>query len=453
MARRARSGRTRIGKVSLYRHRHSFWIYYRENGQPQRRRLGQDSVDAYAVAAQINADLAKQQPTMLSFRPATVEELRRRWLEQHEHVLRSSLATVSRYTTATQHLLTYCESGANPRHAHELQVEGFVRWLRLREVAPNGHPHAARRTLRDKGIQFVLGACRSMYSYAQKHGMLPPYANNPFTALRVEQLPVEDAKPIHVFSTEEEGGFLSACDRWQFPIFYALAKLGLRSGELTHLLVEDVDLALGMLHIRNKPELGWQIKTRNARSIPLPADILAVLRYVIGDRKGGVLFFRQRFLAPGEPPPAMSTRRLMVEALSSRADGAKVAGGTIGRVEVARIARRVWHDAGFLDSDDIRNAFMEITRRIGLPDVTCPKCWRHTFATLLQEAGVDPLIRQQTMGHVPAGAGRQLLGMTATYTHTQLEVHRQQLQRAMDLRPKTIALVQEFLANCQGGRG
>jgi hypothetical protein len=33
---------------------------------------------------------------------------------------------------------------------------------------------------------------------------------------------------------------------------------------LVHLLLpDDLDLDAGCLHVRNKPELGWQVKTRN----------------------------------------------------------------------------------------------------------------------------------------------------------------------------------------------
>ena len=60
-----------------------------------------------------------------------------------------------------------------------------------------------------------------------------------------------------------------------------------------------------------------------------------------------------------------------------------------------------------------------MTAAIGQPESTCPKSWRHTFATLLQDANVDPLIRQQVMGHKPTLTGG--LGMTANYTHTRPE--------------------------------
>ena len=44
---------------------------------------------------------------MLSFEPLPIPDLRDRWLEHYEHVLRSSVHTVARYRTATQHLLNF----------------------------------------------------------------------------------------------------------------------------------------------------------------------------------------------------------------------------------------------------------------------------------------------------------------------------------------------------------
>jgi site-specific recombinase XerD len=68
--------------------------------------------------------------------------------------------------------------------------------------------------------------------------------------------------------------------------------------------------------------------------------------------------------------------------------------------------------------------------------VTAPKTLRHTFATILQDANVDPLVRNELMGHAPMAAGRgSSLGMTATYTHTRPETKRRQLQTALEALP------------------
>ena len=76
------------------------------------------------------------------------------------------------------------------------------------------------------------------------------------------------AKTITLFTAEQERAFLEACDDWQFPLFLTLMLTGLRPGELTHLLLpDDLDVDALVLRVRNKPRLGWQVKTRNERDV------------------------------------------------------------------------------------------------------------------------------------------------------------------------------------------
>ncbi len=63
----------------------------------------------------------------------------------------------------------------------------------------------------------------------------------------------------------------------------------------------------------------------------------------------------------------------------------------------------------------------------GLTDATCPKSFRHSSATLLQDANVDPLIRQITLGHASTGTAGDALGMTSIYTHTRPETRRKEI--------------------------
>ena len=108
------------------------------------------------------------------------------------------------------------------------------------------------------------------------------------------------------------------------------------------------------------------------------------------------------------------------------------------------IARGVWRDLGTLRTDWIRTEFMRVTRAIDCGEITAPKTLRHTFATILQDANVDPLVRNELMGHAPSAAGNlsgsghgstQGLGMTAIYTHTRPETKRRQLEAAFADRP------------------
>ncbi len=293
--RRRKPRRRRVGRVSYYLHHGAWWIYYRDGDRPVRRRIGEDEEAAQQMAALTNAQISAGAPTAFSFSPISVTDLRQRFLDYHEHVASSSLATVRRYRAATQHLEDFVARRRGRGQAHQIDPEGFVRYLPTIRVAPNGHANTARRKLRDKGRRYILEVCRSLYGYAAKKRHLPPYTENPFAGLGGRRFRVEDAKPLFVFDAESELAFLRAANRWAFPIHFTLAKTGIRPGELIHLLIEDLDLDGGWIHLRNKPELGWRIKTGRARDVPLAEELILVMHQLIGARTVGPVFLRERF--------------------------------------------------------------------------------------------------------------------------------------------------------------
>jgi integrase len=466
MARSQRqSTRLRVGRVSLYLHHGALWIYYRDGGKPVRRKVNGSVADGERLAAQVNAQLAavigqplapaeapvpavvhaqpvSGVPLQAPFTPISVPDLRDRFLDYHEHVLRSSIGTVRRYRAATRHLVEFVGQERTPPQAHEVSPSAFAAYLRRIEVSPNGHKKTRRRNLRDKGIQFILETCRSMYTFAVKRHHLPPYASNPFSELPLDRFKIEDAKPIFVFTEATELAFFKAASDWAFPIHFTLAKTGLRVGELTHLLIEEVDLEGGWLHVRNKTDLGWRVKTGNERSVPLLPEVVAVLRAVIGKRKSGPVFLREKLV--GKTPALVGDRRELARVCDERQQGAREHGQPLARAEAHRIASGVWWDAGVVKADVVRTSFVRVMKAIGHPEATCPKSWRHSFATLLQDANVDPLIRQQTLGHKPTNNNG--LGMTANYTHTRGETQREQIERALRRWPQSLRLAIDFVA-------
>jgi integrase len=287
----------RIGRVKGYLRGSIWYLHYFENGQRRRPRVGPDAESARKLAAQTNAQLETGAAPVLSFQPLSVTELRQRWLDHHEHVLRSSVHTINRYRTATEHLLSFLRDERPVRFASQFSArdaEAFVQYLRRIDVAPNGHKNTAKRKLLDKGIKYILQSCRTLLTYAGKRRHLPPYAENPFGTVEIDRIPVEDSKQIVLLTPEQEKVFLETCDDWQFPVFATLMLTGLRPGELAHLLLPtDLDLQSGVLWVRNKPKLGWQVKTRNERQIPLLPKLLQVLRMIIGKRIAGPLFTRR----------------------------------------------------------------------------------------------------------------------------------------------------------------
>ena len=322
-----------------------------------------------------------------------------------------------------------------------------MNFLRSRQVSPNGHANTNKRRLRDKGVQFILEVCRSMFAFAQRQRCLPPYATNPFAELRLDRMRIEDAKSIFVFDAISESQFLRTAKDWEFPVHFTLAKTGMRPGERCHLLIEELDLVERWLRVRNKPELGWSVKTRNERNVPLIRELCEILHQVIGDRTAGLVFRRPRFAGTHSECATADVRQL-IKILNRREFAASAQVGTdLSRKQKLRLAQSVWRDAGALDPDQIRMSFIRIAKRCGLEDATCPKSWRHTFATLLQDANVDPLLRQITLGHQPSGSGGAL-GMTGVYTYSRPTTHAREIEHALQTWPETLKLARDW---AQGG--
>ena len=447
-----KQGSFRVGKVRGDLRGKVWYLTYSEDGRRRRPRVGSDKDAAKQMAAQIHSQLEVGAPAALSFEAVSLDELQARWLRHHEQVLRSSVQTINRYRTATKHLLDFVEKARVPRmtsHFRAPHAEEFVSYLRTIKVSPNGHANSEKRPLLDKGIKFILETCRAMLNFAMKRRHLSPYAENPFSVIDLDRIPVEHRRPIVVFSSDEERQFFQQCDDWQFPIFATLIMTGLRPGELCHLLLpNDVDLTHNLLRIQNKPKLGWQVKTRNERALPMIPLLSDLLQYVIGKRQEGPVFLRRHFVSGALPKLGAAGSTRLERELADRISRNEVElQRALSRQERMVLARHLWTDAGAVKPDRLRLEFMQITRAIGLTGQTAPKLFRHLFATSLQDANVDPLIRCELMGHSTGASSMSGngLGMTANYTHTRPETKRRQLETAIGQRP-IVELCRRWLA-------
>ena len=445
--RKTKARRKRVGRVTVYPHHGGWWIYYREDGKPVRRRAGDELVEAERVASEVNAQLTRAAPTLFSFKPITVGQLVADFLADHEQVRRSSIATINRYRTALEHLVAFMATDSSERPAHQLDATRFVAFLRSRLVSSNGHANTRPRLLSDKGVRFILEVCRSLYRFAARRRHLPPYSDNPFESLSIDRMRIDDAKRVFVFDAKSELAFLRGCRAWEFAVHVTLAMTGIRPGELCHLLIEEIDLDNGWIRIRNKPELGWSVKTRNERDIPLVEELRDLLLVVVANRTAGPVFLRPKFSNRDGGCDREELGRSLEKRIAVYRD--QVGSGP-SRSDRAKLAAKIWIDAGALDPDQVRRSFMRVANRVGLAGATCPKSWRHTFATLLQDANVDPLLRQLTLGHKPTGAGGAL-GMTAVYTHSRPTTHASEIERAVRLWPEPLELIRERIGVRRNG--
>jgi len=432
----------KVGRVRVYLRGRMWYLCYYEGGRRKRYRAHTDRKTARRMAAELNAQIETGAPTSFSFDRVSLSELRKRWLNHHENVKRSSLHTIRRYRSATDHLIKFVNGapcGSDVSRLGPSDAEQFLAHLRSTLVAPNGHKNTPKRRLLDKGILFIAETCRTLFGYAATHRHLPPYAKNPFSEINVCSMQVDDSKPVRVLTAEEEKKVLDACDEYLFPVMLTMMMTGLRPAELTHLLLpQDLDLDRGVLRVINKPRLSWTVKTKSEREVPLSPELVEVLKRTVAPRAPGLAFPR-RVRATG---PTFTTPEAMEATLQKRiTESEQLLARVSTRQERAALARRVWREAGLMTNEQLRREFIRVTKKAGIIDITTPKTMRHGFATMLQEANVDPVVRMQLMGHAPTYAVNRALGMTAWYTHTRPETMREQLLAALAGRPTMAAAV------------
>lgn len=224
-------------------------------------------------------------------------------------------------------------------------------------------------------VAIELGVCRMIFAHAVIKGDIRV---NPATEVRKSRgLPCKKREAL----TEEQEEIVKASGKsrtaewWLFP--YLLLYTGCRRGEALALTYQDIDRKAGVIHITKKinyatgnPVLENHLKSVNgSREIPL----LPPLADALPKNRIGLIF-------PGKD------------------------GGMMKRSEVGRRWKEYCRDVGLnkiehLEGGRFRECF-PIT----------PHCFRHSFATICYEAGLDPRQAAALLGDTPEV-------VEAVYTH------------------------------------
>lgn len=216
----------------------------------------------------------------------------------------------------------------------------------------------AARGLSDSRVRHVMFCLRAMFNWALPRGYA---AINPCIGL---SLPAPEENPRERIATVQEAMLLTAALQVPDRTAFALATYaGLRAGELLALRWGDVDFGLSTVRIDRAVDTTAGVvvapKSRAAhRNVPIQDRLHAVLEDHRAERGGGGLLF-----------PAHRPRR-------------GVSDGTEHFWSLSALHRRLkkrWEAAGL--------------EPIGLHES------RHTFASMLIDAGLSPKAIQTYMGH------------------------------------------------------
>ncbi|HJZ58448.1 MAG TPA: site-specific integrase [Gemmataceae bacterium] len=416
----------RIGPITIYKRGRTYYLYYRQDGLTQRQKIDGNLAAARATAHKVGEALAQDRVSPLTFTRTSPQTFVAGYLDAVAGVQRLALRTRDRYKAALDRLLDFCtHADVKTIDAIDLaRVEDFVKWLRGQTRARNGSPYGSRAHYRVGGIKFVLSTCRTAFNWAARRRMLPPYHDNPFKLFPIDKLkdPTEEKTAGRVFTPEQERAFFAACDAWQRRVFGVLATYGLRVAELTHLLVEDVNLAAEVFTIRPKPWLMWNVKTGRERQLPLTPETRAMFAEAIGERRAGFVFVGAGFADGTKKLPTFATPAAFRAAVERAITDLAVANPQAGERDRKRAVVAFCRAAGQAPEKAVREEFLRVTKQIGCPEYTRVHDLRHLFSSRAQAAGVNPILVQDMLGHTT-------LDMTRRYTHLGLDSKRDALRK------------------------
>lgn len=243
---------------------------------------------------------------------------------------------------------------ANTQKTYVEQVANFAKYFKRSPAAI--HPEEVRQyqlyLIREKGAAWstfnvAMAALRFVYEVTLQRPFSPerfPYAKRP------KRMPV-------VLSLEETSHILqSATNIKARAILTTIYATGLRVSEAARLLVTDLDIERGLIHVRGG-------KGQKDRYVMLSSRLLRSLREYWRARQP-----KGEYLFPGQSPERPITSKA-----------------------IFRVCQRAARRAG-------------IDKRVG------PHTLRHSFATHLVEAGTDIRVVQGLLGHMS-------LNTTSKYLH------------------------------------
>lgn len=131
--------------------------------------------------------------------------------------------------------------------------------------------HESKERAGEKTVHNDLVLLRQIVNFALRRKMI---LSDPLAGLTLDK---PKPRPQPCWTREEVDQILSASHEPQRGQLSLLAETGMRVGELRWLTWDDVDLKLGVLHIRPKPDGSWKPKSGDIRAIPLSVAAKEVL--------------------------------------------------------------------------------------------------------------------------------------------------------------------------------
>jgi len=173
---------------------------------------------------------------------------------------------------------------------------------------------------------------------------------------------------VKAFDRRQLSDFLDATahaakvlDRKHYPLFFCMARTGIRIGEAFALEVPDVNFDTSTIRVERAVSVGQIVSPKDGepREVDMTDQLAAVLKQMLTER-------REEYFRKGMQMPSLL---FISEA------------GTM------------------LDYANVRKVFLRCLRAAHLPLHYSPHCLRHSYASQLLQLGASPAYVQRMLGH------------------------------------------------------
>ncbi|HUI67696.1 MAG TPA: site-specific integrase, partial [Nitrospirota bacterium] len=151
----------------------------------------------------------------------------------------------------------------------------------------------------NRSVNLHVGLVRKIINFAKTK----KYLRETF---KINYPMLEESKKQHAFLSFEEFNALKQNLTYDLTTKRVIVgrQTGLRPGELAHLAWDDVNLEMKTITVKSKPDVGWIIKDKHERVIPLGKVSHKILKELFNKRKG-------RWVFSSSDKPVKSIRRAL----------------------------------------------------------------------------------------------------------------------------------------------
>ena len=332
----------------------------------------------------------------------TLRELCEAFLQQKRKLRGRNTART--YQGRLSHVLDFAELpesakcwpfAASIKRTFAIELRAF---LVRRQVSRNGRAGGIKRPMSGREVRNVLQTLRMVLTWATQADVrhLPADFINPVTPEIVGPEPIKDPLRRAPLPADERMEILEQMDEWQFRTLSSLLILPLRPEDIARALISDLDLSGMTLRLGSHFGGADCSKGRVDITLPLPEELLPILRSCIGQRPEGPLFQSRRIAEGRWRAPRIPASRQELEAWFaielSKCSEEEIQAAEDQKVVYQRLLRKL----GGLTTDEIGKELRKLLPLHGSPR---PYDLRHAVTQDMHDAGVHHLELRDLTGH------------------------------------------------------